>query len=172
MRKALGTLGASILIVLALSGCGGKSAVATAGSTSPPVPSTTSSPPAALPSASAAPGSSPSAPAWPRPGRRRFAGPVSALPDGVFRSHIGYSLITKRGGDPSMAGTWTLTVKDGTFRLDCAPISSPDTDCGNNGVQKIDTVEMGTLRGTGSTVRFVEDTAAMSKLIGCVVHSQ
>ena len=171
MRKALVTLGASILIVLALSGCGGKSAVATAGSTSPPVPSTTSSPRAALPSAPAAPGSSPSAPALAAPGSSAVRDHVSTLPDGVFRSHIDYSLITKRGGDPGMVGTWTLTVKDGTFRLDCDPISTPDTDCGNNGVQKIDTVEMGTLRGTGSTVRFVEDNAAKSKLMGCVVHS-
>ena len=96
---------------------------------------------------------------------------VSALPAGVFRSHIGYSLITKMGGDPALAGTWTLTVKDGTYRLDCAPISSPDTDCGDNGSKSLATVELGTVRGTGSTVWFVHDMAALHKLTGCVVGS-
>jgi hypothetical protein len=93
---------------------------------------------------------------------------VSTLPNGVYRSQLDVALLATLGADPSDAGTWTLTVKDGTYRLDCAPMADPGTDCGNDGAYSEIAVEFGTLRGAGSTVWFVHDQQALSKLNGCV----
>lgn len=164
MRANVGTMVAPMLVVLVLSGCQGKSAGAAPVTVSPTAPASAAAPT----SAAALP---PSATASVAAGSSGVPRQVSALPAGVFRSHIGYSLITKMGGDPALAGTWTLTVKDGTYRIDCAPISQPDTDCGHNGSKSLATVELGTVRGTGSTVWFVHDVAALHKLTGCVVGS-
>src|ERR1700754_1308169 len=47
----------------------------------------------------------------------------SALPDGVYRSQLSIERAKQLGLDETgMAGTWTLTVKAGTFKLECKAI--------------------------------------------------
>jgi hypothetical protein len=173
MRAKLGVIVAA-LIVPALAGCQGKTAAATAepsatlasvAATTPTISPTVSSPPAV---------SSPSATLASAQSGSGVPSARSPLPDGVYRSHIGDALVSSSGADPGAGdtGTWTLTVKDGTYRLACAPISNPGGDCGNDGADSLQTVELGTLRGQGSTVWFVHDQAALSRLTGCVIGTQ
>ena len=192
MRKPLAALGASVLIVMALSGCGGHSAAATALSTSPPVASAPASAPSPGGSAVAAPGS----PALPDPGSAATERPMSTdvaltassaaaapesappgmvagLPDGVYRVHLTADELAAGGEDPGNAGTFTLTIKQGGYRLGCA--AEPGTSCGNGnsatGAHE-DEVEIGQVRGSGDTVWFVQDNARKHKDTGCVLESQ
>jgi len=65
------------------------------------------------------------------------------------------------------AGTWTLTVQDGTYEMRCAPIANPGDDCGTT-VYDLP-VEAGDLKGTGNTVYFVGDLNRIQKLTGCLL---
>ena len=179
MRKALGTLGASVLIVVALSGCGGKSAGATAGSTSPPVASAAASPPTPSPatlggSAVAAPGSSSALPEQGSAADAPESAPpttVAGLPDGVYRVHLTADELATGGEDPGNAGTFTLTIKQGGYRLDCA--AEPGTICGNSAPGgRSDENEIGEVHGSGATVWFVQENARKHKDTGCVLNSQ
>ena len=92
---------------------------------------------------------------------------VSDLPDGVYRSEITTDDLAAAGLDNSDggAGTWTLTIRDGTYEVRCRPLDDPGLDCG----QSIDDdpLEAGYVRGTGNTVTFVHDPELISKLSGC-----
>lgn len=118
---------------------------------------------------SAASGSVASATATARPSDLGTVPPStrSALPDGVYRTQINQRWLQQQHYyDNSMAGTWTLTVKDGTYQLQCQSDIDPTVNCGHDGVAGRVTVEIGTLRGTGSTVWFVHDLAATTRLCG------
>jgi hypothetical protein len=98
---------------------------------------------------------------------------VSDFPDGVYRSQLTLKRLQEVGmDDTSYAGTWTLTARSGTYRLECRAIANPGVDCGNHFPGGPSTVEMGKLRGTSPTVWFVHDMAQMSKLTGCTPNSQ
>jgi hypothetical protein len=79
------------------------------------------------------------------------------------------------GGDLlDSAGIWTLTVKPGTFELECRPISDQGEDCGHNPLTKTHPflVEIGQLRGDRATVWFLDHGALKAKLTGCDPHSE
>lgn len=100
---------------------------------------------------------------------------VPRIPAGVYRTRITRDEVLSLGGDDlSNAGIWTLTVKPGTFELECRPLSNPDEDCGNHVITKTHPylVEVGKLRGDGATVWFVDDAALVTKLTGCDPQSE
>lgn len=98
---------------------------------------------------------------------------VSDFPNGVYRSQLSVKRLQTAGfDDPSNAGIWTLTVKSGSYRLDCLTIADPGIDCGNHSPSLSPTVEIGTVRGTSPTIWFVHDQARLSKLTGCIRHSE
>jgi len=96
---------------------------------------------------------------------------VSSLPNGTYRHRVTMANV-KAAGIPtdagSWTGTWTLTVKDGTFTLSCRFIDLPNQDCGSSGYDG-STTEAGHLRGTGNTVYFVNDLGMLQKASGCVL---
>lgn len=99
---------------------------------------------------------------------------VPPIPGGVYRTRITSDEVLSLGGDdPSSAGIWTLTVKPGTFALECRPSTNPGEDCGHHLPTKTHPflVEVGQLRGDGTTVWFVDDAALVAKLTGCDPHS-
>src|SRR5450631_36132 len=97
----------------------------------------------------------------------------SDFPDGVYRSQLTPRRLQEVGiDDTSYAGTWTLTARSGTYRLECRAIANPGVDCGNHFPGVPSTVEIGKLRGASPTVWFVHDMAQMSKLTGCIPNSQ
>jgi len=97
----------------------------------------------------------------------------SALPSGVYRVQLPFSVLTAHGiDDRGMSGTWTLTVRDGTFKLECVPVETPGAECGTKDPSSPPVVEVGTLHGTGQTVWFVHDQEQLVRLSGCVRHSQ
>jgi TRAP-type C4-dicarboxylate transport system substrate-binding protein len=92
---------------------------------------------------------------------------VSALPDGVYRQRITAADVEAAGmsNNDGWSGTWTMTVKHGTYEGRCRPIDAPGKDCG--GSASDGPLEVGDLRGTGDTVYFVPDAARLSALTGC-----
>jgi hypothetical protein len=95
---------------------------------------------------------------------------VPAIPTGVYRTRVTRDEELSLGGDDlSSAGTWTLTVKPGTFELECRPISDQGTDCGHDLITKTHPflVEIGQLRGDRATVWFIDDGVLKAKLTGC-----
>lgn len=95
---------------------------------------------------------------------------VPAIPGGVYRTRITRDDVLSLGGDDlSNAGIWTLTVKPGTFALECRPLADPGEDCGHHLPTKTHAflVEVGQLRGDRTTVWFVDDAALIAKLTGC-----
>jgi hypothetical protein len=95
---------------------------------------------------------------------------VPAIPTGVYRTRVTDDEVLSLGGDDLQnAGTWTLTVKPGTFALECRPISDPGEDCGHSPVTGTHPflVEIGQLRGDRATVWFLDDEALIAKLTGC-----
>jgi TRAP-type C4-dicarboxylate transport system substrate-binding protein len=104
---------------------------------------------------------SPASPAASAPGQ------VSDLPDGEYRVEITTGDLAAAGldnGDGS-SGTWTFTVRDGTYEMRCRPLDDPGIDCGHS--VEDGPLEAGHLRGTGQTVTLVHDPELMSKLTGC-----
>jgi hypothetical protein len=97
----------------------------------------------------------------------------STFPDGVYRSQLSMERVRDLGMDePGFAGTWTLTVKAGVFKLECQPVTTPGVDCGGHDPALPPLVEVGTLHGTGNTAWFVQDPEERVRLTGCVRHSQ
>ncbi len=97
---------------------------------------------------------------------------VSDFPAGTYRTQLSVTQLRHLGvADLSSAGTWTLTVKAGTYRLECVTISVPGTDCGHRNPSRSRTVEIGALRGAAPTIWFVLDMERLSKATGCVQHS-
>ena len=94
---------------------------------------------------------------------------VAAVPDGVYRVHLTVDELVAGGSAPENAGTFTLTIKGGSYRLSCIP--EPPTNCGNTVAATSFAVEVGSVNGTGPTVWFVPDNAEKSRLTGCVQHS-
>lgn len=95
---------------------------------------------------------------------------VPPIPGGVYRTSVTWDDVLSLGGDdPSDAGIWTLTVKPGTFALECRPLTNPGEDCGHHRPTKTHPflVEVGQLRGDSTTVWFVDDPALVAKLTGC-----
>jgi hypothetical protein len=98
---------------------------------------------------------------------------ISDFPDGVYRTQLTVKRLAELGwDDPGNAGIWTLTVKSGTYRLDCRVIVDPGTDCGNHDPDLSPTVELGTVLGSSPTVWFVHDMARLARVTGCVRHSE
>jgi TRAP-type C4-dicarboxylate transport system substrate-binding protein len=96
---------------------------------------------------------------------------VSALPNGRYRHRVTMAEVHAAGiptNAGSWTGTWTLTVKDGTFTLGCRFIDLPNEDCGSSGFDG-STTEAGHLRGIGNTVYFVNDLDMLQKASGCVL---
>lgn len=95
---------------------------------------------------------------------------AASLPNGVYRQRVTLADAEAAGvpleGGPQ--GTWTLTVKDGTFSLSCRFISDPTHDCGNSHFDGA-TVEVGRLLGDDHTVYFVGDAGMLQKAIGCAL---
>jgi hypothetical protein len=95
---------------------------------------------------------------------------VPAIPTGVYRTRVTRDDLLSMGGDDlQSAGIWTLTVKPGTFELECRPISDQGEDCGHHPLTKTHPflVEVGQLRGDRGTVWFIDDGALIAKLTGC-----
>ena len=96
---------------------------------------------------------------------------MAGLPDGVYRVHLTVDELATGGQDPGNAGTSTLTIKQGGYRLDC--LAEPGTICGNSAPGgRSDEVEIGQVRGSGHTVWFVQENARKHKDTGCVLESQ
>lgn len=94
---------------------------------------------------------------------------ASSLPDGTYREHVTPADVSAAGApDQGMAGTWTLTVKHGTYTLSCRFIGSPQTDCGSSHFDGA-IVEAGQLRGSGNTVYFVGDASMLQQANGCLM---
>jgi hypothetical protein len=93
---------------------------------------------------------------------------VSELPDGEYRVEITTGDVAGAGlsNGPGWSGTWTLTVRQGTFELRCRPIEDPGVDCGTSEPQD-EPFEAGELLGTGNTVYLVNTGELMSRLTGC-----
>lgn len=86
---------------------------------------------------------------------------TSALPDGVFRVEISTEDVAAAGltNSDGNSGTWTLTIRGGTYELTCRPIDDPGLDCGHTDGGPL---EVGDLRGTGHTVYFVSAGSIVS----------
>jgi hypothetical protein len=94
-------------------------------------------------------------------------GQVSDLPDGEYRVEITTDDLAAAGLDnhDGKSGTWTLTVREGTYEVRCRPLDDPGIDCGQS--VEDGPLDAGYLRGTGNTVTFVYDPELLSKLSGC-----
>ncbi len=89
------------------------------------------------------------------------------LPDGEYRVEITTDDLAAAGLDnrDGKSGTWTFTVRDGTYEMRCRPIDDPGIDCGQS--VEDGPLDVGYLRGTGQTVTLVYDPELISKLTGC-----
>jgi len=96
---------------------------------------------------------------------------VSSIPAGSYRVQITLADILKAGGSNSWGntGTWTLTIKDGTYAVSCQAVAEPGVDCGNIPANTPMVVEAGLVRGTGQTVYFVPDGPTEAKIQGCAL---
>ena len=93
---------------------------------------------------------------------------TSAIPDGVYRTRFtAKDLARLATEDAGNAGTWTLTISKGNYFLRCAPTTTSGADCGQDGEPKNTLVEVGWVRGTGSTVWFVHDPARTQSMTPC-----
>jgi TRAP-type C4-dicarboxylate transport system substrate-binding protein len=92
---------------------------------------------------------------------------VSALPDGVYRVEHTVADVTAAGLDnhDGESGTWTLTVRNGTYEIRCRPLSDPGRDCGHT--VSAEPLDVGELRGTGEIVYFVPNLERLAKVSGC-----
>jgi TRAP-type C4-dicarboxylate transport system substrate-binding protein len=92
---------------------------------------------------------------------------MADLPDGEYRVEITTDDLAAAGLDnhDGKSGTWTLTVREGTYEVRCRPLDDPGIDCGTE--VEDDPLDAGYLRGTGNTVTFVYDPELVSKLSGC-----
>jgi TRAP-type C4-dicarboxylate transport system substrate-binding protein len=84
----------------------------------------------------------------------------SKLPDGVYRVALTPAEVEATGesNEGGTSGTWTLTLRDGTYELRCKALADPGKDCGNVPVGDLsdDPLEAGDFRGSGATAFFVD----------------
>jgi TRAP-type C4-dicarboxylate transport system substrate-binding protein len=107
------------------------------------------------------------------------AGPpdtTAAIPDGVYRQEITMDTLRQAGiaRYDSAIGTWTLTIHEGTYTLECKAIIRPAEDCGGSGVADA-VVEAGYVRGDADRVWLVIDAELLHKANGCALppsHTQ
>jgi TRAP-type C4-dicarboxylate transport system substrate-binding protein len=94
---------------------------------------------------------------------------VSELPDGEYRVEITTADVAGAGlsNGPGWSGTWTLTVRQGTFELRCRPVEDPGVDCGTSSEPQDEPFEAGEVLGTGNMVYLVNTGELMSQLTGC-----
>ncbi|TCO51369.1 TRAP-type C4-dicarboxylate transport system substrate-binding protein [Kribbella antiqua] len=80
---------------------------------------------------------------------------VSALPNGVYRVELTVQDVLAAGLDngDGNSGTWTMTVRNGTFEVRCRPIGESNDDCG--GTITDAALASGDLRGSGHQVWLV-----------------
>jgi TRAP-type C4-dicarboxylate transport system substrate-binding protein len=95
---------------------------------------------------------------------------ASSLPNGTYRMQVTQADAKRLGllNNDGTTGTWTLTVKSGSFALSCRFIDQPDIDCGHSHADGA-TVEAGRLLGTGNTAFFVGDVDMLHKASGCLL---
>jgi major membrane immunogen (membrane-anchored lipoprotein) len=93
--------------------------------------------------------------------------PATTIPDGVYRNTITVNDVSKANisTDLDWSGTWTLTVRNGTFQLHCAPAKPDGKDCGSNTTAAV--VEAGRMVVLGDRVTFEGDAASVSAASGC-----
>lgn len=130
------------------------------------------------PASSSTPGASASERATVQGQKASPTGPVAvstqipSLPLGVYRISVRTDDILAAGGDALVgAGTWTLKISRGEYRLECRPIDDPGQDCGTS-LPTQTLMEIGPLRGEGDQVWFLPDMPRKAKMIGCEVNSQ
>jgi hypothetical protein len=94
-------------------------------------------------------------------------GTRSALPDATYRVEVTTQDVAAAGLDNSdgTSGTSTLTVRQGTDEVRCRPIKHPGTDCGH--CTDDGPLDVGNLKGTGTTVYFVPNSQRLAQLTGC-----
>jgi hypothetical protein len=159
---------AGILLAASVAACAGSSTTAsTSTSTSATAEPTTSS---VVAGQASAPGPTPTTGLI--TARPTVPAEPAAIPEGVYRTHITRDdLIAQNADDLSDAGTWTLTITKGEYKLECRPVADPGLDCGNS-LPTQTLMEIGGLRGTGDRAWFVMDMARKATLIGCARHSE
>jgi TRAP-type C4-dicarboxylate transport system substrate-binding protein len=102
----------------------------------------------------------------------------AGLPEGRYRVQITQADLEAAGLDPGkaegQAGTYTLTVSDGSYQIDCTPVSPPGgLDCWY--AQRLpvgfdyNPREVGTITGQGDTVFLAHDPEREQQLTDCVV---
>jgi hypothetical protein len=88
------------------------------------------------------------------------------VPNGVYRTSLTKDDVSTAGGDdPFAAGSWTLTLRDGTYEFDCEWVDTDGDDCGHSGHKKM-TVEAGATAGDATYVWLEDSKAATTKLNG------
>jgi hypothetical protein len=91
---------------------------------------------------------------------------MSSIPDGVYRTRILRADLNAKGGDPTAAGTWTLTLAHGGHTVECQWIDQDGNDCGQTTIPDV-VVEVGPVRGDATAVYFASDLAATGVVDGC-----
>ena len=91
------------------------------------------------------------------------------LPDGTYRAEIPKEATTEVGNGEGYSGTWTMTLRDGTYELTCRPLDLPGTDCGGTITDEV--LEAGQLKGDDATVWFIGDPDLLAELTGCELPS-
>lgn len=92
---------------------------------------------------------------------------IPSVPDGIYRTEITASDLAAAGfAETGQPGISTLTIKDGTYILGC--VAGPGTDCGGTppGNQR-KYIEVGSIRGDGNTIWFIQNMTLKAKLTGC-----
>ena len=98
----------------------------------------------------------------------------TGLPNGTYRAEISQQDVVEAGfgEDDASAGLWTLTVADGSYQIDCTPVSPPgNIDCWYGQVLPADVDwnprEVGTVTGDASTAFFAHDPELEAELTDC-----
>jgi hypothetical protein len=94
---------------------------------------------------------------------------VPPIPSGSYRMSLTADAVQAGGGyDMGSVGTWTLTIKHGTYTLACRWIDTSGGNCGDSRHPDGDLiVETGPVRGDAKTLWLASDLAAVAKLNGC-----
>lgn len=97
------------------------------------------------------------------------------IPDGVYRSRLTTGMLAATGIGPRVdgwSGSWTLTIRDGTYAIDCTPLSGVmSNDC--NFASRLpdgfdfNPREVGRVTGRGDTAWFVHDPEREEALTDC-----
>jgi TRAP-type C4-dicarboxylate transport system substrate-binding protein len=94
---------------------------------------------------------------------------VPPIPDGQYRAAVTTNDLAAAhvGNSGDFTGTWTITIRHGTYAYTCSPSSDPGADCGGSGAGADWILEAGHLRGDNHVVRFVYDRAVHDRLAHC-----